>query len=158
MRHEAQRMRLTIQALSTPEGRAERRQTWLNLGCEPAVMQWLPADLGCLVVVDGLGFEWNLSLNRAGSKDLVPAADIVLVSITGMLLMALAVWRKWPQAAKLNAMQLPLLYLACGFAAFNLSHHSCHLQHGGLVGMVDGKLGLVLYKPTQTKRLFFYAA
>ena len=48
MRHEAQRMRLMIQALSTPEGRAERRQSWLNPWCEPAVMQCLPLIWGVL--------------------------------------------------------------------------------------------------------------
>ncbi|TXI91213.1 MAG: DUF2339 domain-containing protein [Burkholderiaceae bacterium] len=131
MRHEAQSMRLAIQALSTPEGRAERLQTWLNPWCEPAVMQWLPLVWGVLWWLMGWSFEWNLSLKRDGSANLVPAVDIVLVSITSMLLLALAVWRKWPQAAKLNAMQLPLLYLACAFAAFQSVSPFMPLRHGG---------------------------
>ena len=96
----------------------------------------------------GWSFEWNLSLNRAGSKDLVPAADIVLVSVHYLLMACCLQWH-WPKLwrncciiwlagsppSKLSQCHCTIATadrFGLGFAAVNkksLPHKAISLQH-----------------------------
>ena len=78
MRHEAQRLRLAIQALSTTEGRAQRRQAWLNPWCESAVMQWVPLIWGVV--------WWLIALNPLVLASVVSSAhnDVIMMALVAV--------------------------------------------------------------------------
>lgn len=119
LRHEAQRFAAALRELSTPAGQSTQQRAWLNPWCNQGLIQWLPLVWALIWWLISWGFENSMALNRAGERHTIPMAEVMLATVSALLLIAIAAWRRWPQVAKLSAVSLPLYLLATAYAWFD---------------------------------------
>jgi uncharacterized membrane protein len=118
LRHEAQRFVAALRELSTPAGQQTQARAWLNPWCNQALILWLLLPWGLVWWLIGWGSENSMALSRIGERHAIPAAEVMLATVSALLLLALAAWRRWPQVAKLSAVSLPMYLLAAAYAWF----------------------------------------
>ena len=118
LRHEAQRFVAALKELSTSVVQQTQARAWLNPWCNQSLIQWLPLPWGLVWWLIGWGFENSVALSRIGERHAIPAAEVMLATVSALLLLALAAWRRWPQVAKLSAVSLPLYIFAAVYAWF----------------------------------------